>query len=267
MKFLLTVYLPGVLAGIASLAFLIYNGDWQWLFSTLIFWILLSGLGIAVGFHRIYSHRCYTNLAPWLDRLLLICGTLAGQGSSLTWVSVHRGYHHPFTDTYRDPHTPVHEGFWYAVMLWYLKVNDKTINHRYAVNLFRRPFHVFMHKHYTKVLYGFVIGLAVISWLIWGHFKLVAYGYLIALMISILQDNLVNYFGHAPRWGYRNFPNDIDPTQSSNFWLLGYLGFGQGFHQNHHVYPERFDFGVKWWEFDPCRLFKPLLNLGGIERK
>jgi hypothetical protein len=66
MKFLLTVYLPGVLAGIASLAFLIYNGDWQWLFSTLIFWILLSGLGIAVGFHRIYSHRCYTNLAPWL---------------------------------------------------------------------------------------------------------------------------------------------------------------------------------------------------------
>jgi fatty-acid desaturase len=27
--------------------------------------------------------------------------------------------------------------------------------------------------------------------------------------------------------------------------------------------PAKFDFGVKWWEFDPCRLWLPFLKLFG----
>ena len=83
-------------------------------------------------------------------------------------------------------------------------------------------------------------------------------------MISILQDNLVNVLGHIPSLGYRNYET---ADKSSNFPFLGYFGWGQGWHNNHHKFPDRFNFGIKWWEFDPCRLFKPILELGNIRKE
>jgi len=267
MRFLLTVYFPGVLLSLCSLLYLGLHGDWIWLLATLGFWCLLSGLGIAVGFHRIYSHHCFTNLEPWLDSLILWCGTMAGQGSSLSWVAVHVGYHHRYSDTPRDPHTPKYRGFGHAVCGWYEGIDETSINHKYAARLLRNPRHVWVHKHYTRVLYGAVAVIAALSWLLIGDLKLFFYGYGIAWGIAIMQDNLVNYFGHTPKFGYQNFDYEDRKDQSCNFWPLGYLGWGQGWHENHHVYPERFSFKHHWWEFDPCVLWKPFLRLGAKERK
>jgi fatty-acid desaturase len=45
---------------------------------------------------------------------------------------------------------------------------------------------------------------------------------------------------------------------------MGLLTWGQGWHNNHHYAPGNYDFGSgtsgKWWEFDPCKLFLPLLR-------
>jgi sn-1 stearoyl-lipid 9-desaturase len=245
------IVLPIFLLGIAGISAMVYTSAYVWLILTVVFWILLSGLGIAAGFHRIYSHRCYIP-KPWLDNLLLMCGTLACQSSSVTWVATHIGYHHPYSDTDRDPHTPK-KGIWHSFMGWTLKVNAATVNHKYAVKLLRKKNHVFVHKHYFSIVWGFSLLLAIINW------KVFLFGYCIAAMISILQDNLVNVLGHSPKLGYRNYrTHDI----SSNFPLLGYFGWGQGWHNNHHKFPNRFDFGIKWWEFDPCVIFIPLLKIG-----
>ena len=253
-KYFGLIVLPVTLLGIAGIVTMIMTGAYSWLWLTLIFWILLSGLGIATGFHRIYSHNCY-NLKPWLDNVILTCGTLACQSSSLTWVATHIGYHHPYADTDKDPHTPK-KGKWYAFIGWIFHVNAKTVNHKYAVKLLRKPNHVFFHKHYFKLVWIFIILLAIISW------KALLFGYCIASLISLLQDFSVNVFGHWPALGYRNFETD---DISSNFIPLGYFGWGQGWHNNHHQYPANFDFGYHWWEYDPCRIFIPLLRLGSIK--
>lgn len=256
-----------MILGLSGLVNLIRTQDYKYLSVTFLFWVLLSGLGIAVGFHRVYSHRCFTKLSTWLDFLLLACGTLAGQGSSLSWVGVHMGYHHRYCDKANDPHTPVLQGFWYSVFLWYYRARvDEIYRHmslRPINHLLRNRMHQFAHRYYTRIIYGFAIALAGADYYFTGNVKAAWYGYSIALMWAILQDNLVNYFGHAPRWGYRRF--DDQPDQSSNFPLLGYLGWGQGWHNNHHALPDRFNFGVAWWEYDPCRLFLPLLRLGGTQ--
>jgi len=238
--------------GLAGVVTMIMTSAYIWLFATLFFWVLLSGLGIAVGFHRIYSHQCY-HPKPWLDTFILYCGTLACQSSSLTWVSVHMGYHHPYSDTEKDPHTPT-KGIWHAFLGWTFLINAVTINHKYAIKLIKKPLHLFVHTYYFRIVWASAIAFA----LIFG-WKFALFGYCIAAMISILQDNLVNVLGHSPKFGYRNFDT---PDISSNFPPLGYLGWGQGWHNNHHQYPNRFNFGVKWWEYDPCRLFIPLLKFG-----
>jgi stearoyl-CoA desaturase (delta-9 desaturase) len=251
-KYFALIVVPMVSLGLFGISSMIINSDYQYLWITFVFWILLSGLGIAVGFHRIYSHRCY-DLKPWLDNFILLCGTLACQSSSLTWVATHIGYHHPHSDTEKDLHSPT-KGIWHAFMGWTFLVNQYSVNHKYAVRLMRNPMHMFFHKNYFRIVWGFFfLFVLVFGW------KAAIYGYAIAATISILQDNLVNVMGHMPKLGYRNFDTR---DRSSNFPPLGYLAWGQGWHNNHHQYPGRFNFGIKWWELDLCRIFIPLLELG-----
>jgi len=253
-KYFGLVVVPIIILALTGITIMVMTSSYIWLLLAFVFWILMSGLGIAVGFHRIYSHRCY-ELKPWLDAIILFCGTLACQSSSITWVATHIGYHHPFSDTDKDPHTPL-KGKWYSFIGWTFFVNE-GINHKYAVKLIRKPLHVYFHKHYFKLLWAFIIVLGLISW------KALLFGYSIAALISMLQDHSVNVFGHLPALGYRNFETN---DRSTNFIPLGYLGWGQGWHNNHHQYPSRFDFGVKWWEWDACKIFKPLLNLGSKKK-
>jgi stearoyl-CoA desaturase (delta-9 desaturase) len=96
--------------------------------------------------------------------------------------------------------------------------------------------------------------MALISW------KLLL-AYLAALAISLVQDNAVNALCHCSGLGYRNFTTE---DQSVNFWPLGYFGWGQGWHNNHHHDPRSFNFGKRWWEFDPCVLFLPLIKIGSL---
>lgn len=221
-----------------------------YLFATFIGWILISGLGIATGYHRIFSHKTHS-LPQWKENIILFFGALGGQGSSITWVSIHRGYHHKFSDTNRDLHSPT-KGIWHAFFGWTLKITENSgiVNLKSSVDLLRKPNHVWFHKHQLKIQWIVPMVIAMFNWQLALALVVLPTG------ISILQDNLVNIFGHMPKFGYRNFSV---ADQSSNFPLLGYLGWGQGWHNNHHKYPNNFDFGIRWWEVDPCRIFKILL--------
>ncbi|KAF2547747.1 hypothetical protein F2Q70_00023336 [Brassica cretica] len=76
---------------------------------------VIAGAGITLSYHRNLSHRSFV-LPKWLEYLFAWCGTLAFQGDPIEWVSNHR-YHHQYSDTDRDPHTPRH-GFWFSYFLW-----------------------------------------------------------------------------------------------------------------------------------------------------
>lgn len=79
----------------------------------------ICGLGISVGFHRLFSHKTF-DANPILRIVLAIFGSMAGEGSVIAWVSVHR-CHHQYTDVAGDPHSPrLHgEGFWGKVRGWW----------------------------------------------------------------------------------------------------------------------------------------------------
>jgi stearoyl-CoA desaturase (delta-9 desaturase) len=80
--------------------------------------------------------------------------------------------------------------------------------------------------------------------------------------MGLLQDNLINILGHTKALiGYRNF-NTAD--HSFNNLIMGFLTWGQGWHNNHHHAPGSYDFGrgvsSKWWEIDPCLIFLPFVG-------
>ena len=93
------------------------------LFSVVLWW--LSGFGITVGVHRLWSHRSYTAALP-LRVLLMIWNSIANQGSIYHWARDHRVYH-KFSETDADPHNAT-RGFFFAHMGWlYVKKHKRVV--------------------------------------------------------------------------------------------------------------------------------------------
>jgi stearoyl-CoA desaturase (Delta-9 desaturase) len=101
-------------------------------------WIM-TGLGITVGYHRLWSHRAYKGILAW--RIFwAIWGAGALQGSILWWSKLHR-LHHSFPDTPADPYgnqylrrcfnvlkrylAPV-KGFLHSHCLWMFQKVDRS---------------------------------------------------------------------------------------------------------------------------------------------
>jgi len=227
-----------------------------YLWVTFVMWILVCGLGIAVGYHRVFSHKTH-KLPTWKENIILFFATFAGQGSSIFWVALHRGYHHPFADQPRDIHSPVVYGKLHAFVGWYRTITerDSDISIKYAFDLLRKPNHLWFHKNNMRILWGVPLLVALFDW------RLALAGFGLVTMLGLIQDNSVNVYGHIKGWfGYRNFETK---DNSQNNPILGYLAWGQGWHNNHHYKASAYDFGSgvsgKWWEVDPCRIFKPFL--------
>ena len=218
-----------------------------YLIMTFVMWALVSGLGVAVGYHRVFSHKTHS-LPVWKENVILFFAALSGQGSSITWAAIHRGYHHPCADTDKDIHTPK-KGLWYAFFGWTLQITEASnvISMKYAVDLLRKPNHVWFHHHHLKILWLTPILLCVVDW------RLALMASVLPTGLALVQDNLVNVLGHTKALiGYRNHETN---DQSYNNVIMGYLGWGQGWHNSHHAHPQTYDFGDKWWEFDPSRLW------------
>jgi stearoyl-CoA desaturase (delta-9 desaturase) len=169
------------------------------------------------------------------------------------WAAVHRGYHHRYSDKDGDQHSPVH-GKWHAFNGWIHTTDHSKTSLRSVVDLGRIPMIAKTHKYYELIIYA--------TWIIAGciSLDLLFWGFVIPAIVALHIDNAVNLFCHLPGAGYRNFETT---DQSVNVPILGYLGWGQGWHNNHHAHASRFDFGRavsgKKWEYDPCMLFVPLI--------
>src|SRR5690242_15854412 len=64
----------------------------------------LTGAGITVGFHRLFTHRSFKTTRA-LRAVFAVLGSMAVEGSVLEWVATHRK-HHAFSDHPGDPHSP-----------------------------------------------------------------------------------------------------------------------------------------------------------------
>src|SRR5579884_2174866 len=64
----------------------------------------VSGLGVTVGYHRLFTHGSFKANRP-LRIALAIAGSMAIEGPVIRWVADHRR-HHAFSDREGDPHSP-----------------------------------------------------------------------------------------------------------------------------------------------------------------
>jgi stearoyl-CoA desaturase (delta-9 desaturase) len=220
-------------------------------------WIAL-GFGIALGYHRLHTHRSY-GTPKWFEYFLAICGTLTLEGGPIFWVATHR-IHHQYSDQEGDPHSPRDGGFW-AHMGWIIFGegihNDTTKMGKYAPDLAAQPFYVWLNTwHFVPLTtLGFVL-LAIGGW------PLVFWGICLRVVVGLHCTWLVNSATHM--WGSRRFDTRDD---SRNNWWVALLTFGEGWHNNHHAHPTSARHGLAWYELDLAWLHIRAFQLTGLIRR
>jgi stearoyl-CoA desaturase (Delta-9 desaturase) len=220
------------------------------------FWVMAfaTGLGLNIGFHRLFAHHSFATIRP-VERILMILGCMAG-GSPFFWIATHRA-HHRRSDRDGDPHSPhiwggyrlgILRGCWHSYFAW-LHV------HGYAYQVFAirdlscRPDLVWIDRHW---LLWNLVGLAIpglVGFLIAGtaYDALIGFlwGGLLRQFVVLQLPFLVNTVCHL--WGTR--PYDTADHSRNNF-VLGVLALGDGWHNNHHAFPRSARHGFHWWQPD-----------------
>jgi stearoyl-CoA desaturase (delta-9 desaturase) len=225
---------------IALLSFWCFS--WSALGITLLLHWFLGSIGICLGYHRLLSHRSF-EVPKALEYAIAIVGALAMQGGPIFWIAGHR-LHHAFTeDETKDPYS-ARRGFWWSHMLWIFYPRPEFFDgehyRRFAPELARDPFYCWLDRYFLLLQ----LPLALLLYLL-GGWSLVIYGVFLRAVLLWHSTWLINSVTHM--WGYRTFATS---DNSRNLWWAAILTYGEGWHNNHHAYPNVAKAGWRWWEID-----------------
>lgn len=216
----------------------------------------ISGFGITVGVHRLWSHRSYE--AHWSLRLvLMLCNSIANQGSIYHWARDHR-VHHKFSETKADPHDAT-RGFFYAHVGWLLVKKDPEVvkagREMDFSDLLADPFVAFqkMVDPWFTLYMCFVLPAQVAQhyWYedFWNAFFVAgALRYCIVLHFTWCVNSAAHLYG--------DHPYDVLSYPAENPFV-SWCAVGEGWHNWHHKYPFDYaasEFGVSS-QFNPSKIF------------
>lgn len=211
---------------------------------------VLTAFGVTVGLHRLLTHRSF-EAHPAVRAALLILGSMALEGPVLDWAATHLR-HHALSDKQGDPHSPL-AGFLHAHLGWMITggYHDPAVLCRAQM---RDRVAVFIHR--TFLLWA-ALGLA-IPFLVGGWTGLL-WGGLVRVFLTHHVTWSVNSVCHT--FGFRTFRTT---DQSTNQWVVGVLGMGEGWHNNHHAFPRSAFHGLAWWQVDASAYLIRLLERVGL---
>ncbi|APE34385.1 acyl-CoA desaturase [Nocardia mangyaensis] len=253
--FLLFDILP-IIGTVVAMAFLFVRPFGLLEFLLLFSMWLVTGLGVTVGYHRLFTHRTF-KATPWVTWVLAVLGSMAGQGPVVSWVALHRR-HHEYSDREGDPHSPnlagdglrgAVRGLAHSHFLWMRRHEYPNVVH-YAPDLIKdRALVRIARLYYYWVALGLLIptvigALVTMSWT--GAVSGLLWGGLVRIFVLEHIVWAINSFLHM--FGTRNYDSR---ENSHNGGVFALATLGESWHNNHHAFPESPSFGLDWYRLDP----------------
>jgi len=240
---------------LAPLYLATFGPRWSDALVFLVFYELIMGAGLCVGYHRHFSHGAFS-ASPRVRACLAALGAMGGQGPLIYWVSVHRR-HHEHGDAEGDPHSPNQHGrgrigtlrgLWHGHFGWSLGYGMPSAAH-YCPDLLREPRLVAISRHYRAwVVLGLVLpALAggLLTWTWSGALGGFLWGGLVRLFLSSNSTWSLNSICH--RFGTRPFATR---DASTNVGWLALPTLGESWHNNHHAHPSSAAHGLSGRQLD-----------------
>jgi stearoyl-CoA desaturase (delta-9 desaturase) len=129
-------------------------------------------------------------------------------------------------------------------MLWMVYRNPAIFNgqiyRRYAPDIARDPYYRWLDRYFLLLQVPIAIALFAL-----GGWSFVIYGSFLRIVVLWHSTWLINSATHM--WGKRRFHIE---DGSRNLWWTALLTYGEGWHNNHHAFPNVAPAGWRWWEID-----------------
>jgi stearoyl-CoA desaturase (delta-9 desaturase) len=201
--------------------------------------------------HRYAAHGAFTMSRFW-ERAFFIF-TYITQGSSYmsprAYAILHR-MHHAYTDTEKDPHSPLHSSNVFSMMLKTRNIYSSIFKERYEVeerftkNLPEwRSFDRWAHSSLSRLLWVLAYAVLIVFFAssLWWLLLLP-----VVVAMGAIHGAIINWFAH--KYGYINFRLK---NTSHNLFSMDIFMLGESYHNNHHKHPAAINFGKRWHEIDP----------------
>jgi stearoyl-CoA desaturase (delta-9 desaturase) len=246
-----------------------------------VIWVGTSpvAVGVAVGlyvlrmfaitgfYHRYFSHRTF-KASRGTQFAFALLGASAVQRGPIWWAAHHR-HHHAHSDRPEDVHSPLHRGFLWSHMGWFLSRKHFAPDLGRVRDLLRYPELRWLDRFDILVPFGLALGL-----LLSGRFlaaqwpelgtsggQMLVWGFFISTVACYHGTYTINSLCHV--WGRRRYATG---DGSRNNLLLALITLGEGWHNNHHRYPMSTRQGFYWWEIDLTYYGLRLLAMFGLIR-
>lgn len=219
---------------------------------------LLTGIGITVGYHRLFTHRSFKT-SPAVRAVLAVLGSAAVEGPVIEWTANHRK-HHQFSDQHGDPHSPHVDramgprgavaGLFHAHVGWIFSDVPMASEDRFAKDLLADPLVRAIDRGFllcvlAGLAFPFGLGVALtgsiaggLTGLLWGG----------AVRIFLLHHSTFSINSLCHSFGSRQFATG---DESRNLFWLALPTLGEAWHNNHHAFPTSARHGLLWWQLDP----------------
>jgi stearoyl-CoA desaturase (delta-9 desaturase) len=214
-----------------------------------IFYFFATGMGITLGYHRLFSHKAFEARTP-VKLVTLLFGAAAFENSALDWASDHRR-HHKHVDHDDDPYD-ITKGFFHAHIGWLLfKLRPEPPMDNVA-DLQKDPLVMWQHNycHWIGTSVGFVLP-ALLGYL-WGGWEAALGAFLIAGIARVVVVQhctfCINSLCHTV--GDRPYSTKCSARDS---WIMALFTFGEGYHNYHHEFQHDYRNGIRPWHYDPTK--------------
>jgi sn-1 stearoyl-lipid 9-desaturase len=214
--------------------------------------------GHSVGMHRLLIHRSFE--APkWLEHILVYLGTLVGMAGPFGMIAAHdiRDWAQRQTDCH-DLYA--HRAGFFQDAWWQMhcavkldqppifQIEPEVHNDKF----YRAIDRTWMLQQVPWVILFYTLGG--LPWVVWG----VA----VRVSVSLTGHWLVGHYAH--RRGHQGWVVDGVAVQGYNIRNIGLITFGEGWHGNHHAFPESARLGIEDGQLDPGWWFIRALQYLGL---
>lgn len=202
-------------------------------------------------YHRYFAHKTFKTgrLTQFLFGLL---GASAAQRGPLWWAAHHR-HHHQHSDNEKDLHSPHQGGFWWSHVGWFTCDAGFSMDERRVKDWLKFPELNFINRFDSLVpalaallIFGLGEWLAATApQLGTNGLQLLIWGFFISTVVLFHATVSINSLAHV--WGKRRF--ETNDNSRNNVWLA-LITLGEGWHNNHHRWPQSVRQGFRWYEID-----------------
>jgi len=202
-------------------------------------------LGHCVGLHRYVVHQSF-EAPPFMKPVFLLLAALCGFGGPLGWIEFHALRDYWQCEPIAPKAIKYQNGMWTDFFFTlHCKVEPTSDVHLNMLppGLLKDKWVLFFERHWLSMN----LVVAGVIWWVWS-FDMMVYFVALRASVGLFMHWLVAYIVHV--WGHKEYQIAGASEEGRNHLILGWLTFGEAFHNNHHRFPGSASAGLKKVEFD-----------------